>query len=190
MGFLYGPVDQTRSVPSIRYGVIGTEQGVRRFRQWSERIRGLVDIPRPGPRSRAVEPQHVLFPGFAAAFHADLPQDPACVICDISSLDIDHSLRLENRHEAVHETVDLFVSRLIAENNRMESPPALWFVVVPEIVYRLGRPRSVVRKADRIAGKVTISLNLRVDFNCNQLYSATKSVRLKYTSMQHIIVAS
>lgn len=30
--FLYGPVGDTNQVKSIRYGVIGTSEGVRRFR--------------------------------------------------------------------------------------------------------------------------------------------------------------
>src|SRR3546814_13679089 len=62
--FLYGPVGETKQLPAIRYGVIGTPDGVRRFRAWSKTMAGFIDIPPPGPRSRAVEPQHVTFPGF------------------------------------------------------------------------------------------------------------------------------
>src|SRR3546814_7780845 len=34
--FLYGPVGETKQLPAIRYGVIGTPDGVRRFRAWSK----------------------------------------------------------------------------------------------------------------------------------------------------------
>jgi hypothetical protein len=155
--FLYGPVGDEVLLPTIRYGLIGTKEGVRRFRAWSSKLRGFINIPAPGPRSRLVEPQHVPFPGFSAAFHSEWPQEPTSLISDVDPLEIDALLKLENRHEAIHRTVELFVSRLIAENNRAENPPHLWFVVIPEIVYQLGRPKSVVRKADRIRGLVSIS---------------------------------
>jgi hypothetical protein len=155
--FLYGPPDESGRLLSIRYGVIGTPEGVRRFRSWATSVSHLIDIPKPGPRFRAVEPQHVPFPGFAEAFHADWPAEPPYVIEDLSAPQIDRLLRIGNRHEAVRSTVDVFVSRLIAENNRLENPPSLWFVIIPENVYRFGRPLSVVRKADRIPGSITIS---------------------------------
>lgn len=155
--FLYGPVDNTQELPAVRYGVIGTPTGVRRFKVWARSMSGFIDIPTPGPRSRAVEPQHVPFPGFAAAFHAEWPVEPSRVIDGLDLDDIQRTLRIANRHEAVRKTVDIFVSRLIAENNRLERAPQFWFVVIPERVYELGRPKSTVRRDDRVAGAVTIS---------------------------------
>lgn len=155
--YLYGPVGDTKHLPSIRYGVIGTADGVRRFKDWAQSMAGFIDIPAPGPRSRAVEPQHVPFPGFAEAFHATWPVEPPCVIDNLDPDEIERTLRIANRHEAVRSTVDMFVSRLVAENNRLESAPQFWFVVIPEKVYELGRPKSTVRRDDRVAGAVTIS---------------------------------
>jgi len=99
----------------------------------------------------------VPFPGFAEAFHAEWSETPAAVVADLDAEVIDKALHLANRHEAVRKAVDLFVSRLVTENNRLEYPPAVWFVVIPEAVYELGRPKSSVRKGERIAGDVTIS---------------------------------
>lgn len=155
--FLFGPVGAAGDIPAIRYGVIGTGEGVRRFRAWSQKIASPIAIPLPGPRSRAVEPQHVPFPGFAAAFGAAWPVNPTAVIDDLDSQEIERALRIDNRFEAIRATVDLFVSRLVQQNNRAENPPAFWFVVIPEDVYRLGRPQSVVPKAERVAGDVSIS---------------------------------
>jgi hypothetical protein len=155
--FLYGPIEDSTRPPSIRYGVIGTPEGVRRLRAWSRRMASFIDVPPPGPRSRAIEPQHVPFPGFAQAFHAAWPIDPPCLIDDLDSAQIERTLKLANRHEAVRNTVDLFVSRLISENNRLERAPDFWFVVIPEAVYTLGRPQSMVRKAERVTGTVTIT---------------------------------
>jgi len=155
--FLYGPVGDVDQLRVVRYGVIGTKDGVRRFNLWSTTIRRYIPIPKPGPRSRPIEPQHVAFPGFREAFHAEWPLEPAHTIDDLDGTQIDRVLRIGNRHEAIRSTVDLFVNRLIDENNRLEHPPAVWFVVIPESVYRLGRPRSLVPKNQRVQGTVTVS---------------------------------
>ena len=155
--FLYGPVGDAAQLPSIRYGVIGTRDGVARFKKWASEMAGFIDIPEPGPRSRAVEPQHVPFPGFAAAFHADWPIEPPCMIDSLDPDEIDETLRIANRHEAVRKTVDMFVSRLVSENNRLENVPQFWFVVIPEKVYELGRPISTVRRDERVPGEVTLT---------------------------------
>jgi hypothetical protein len=155
--YLYGPVGDVTELPTIRYGVIGTGDGVRRFRSWAKALTGFIDVPPAGPRSRAGEPQHVPFPGFAEAFHADWPTEPTRTIADLDPAQIDRALKLANRHEAIRSTVDIFVTRLVAENNRIESPPAFWFVVIPETVYELGRPQSSVKKDERVLGAVTVS---------------------------------
>ncbi|HTD36840.1 MAG TPA: hypothetical protein VK669_04935 [Candidatus Limnocylindrales bacterium] len=155
--FLYGPVTNAADLPTVRYGAIGTADGVRRLCDWTRSVARFVDVPAPGPRSREIEPQHVPFPGFSAAFGAQWPATPVHMIDDIDPKDIHRCLRIENRYEAVHATVDLYVTRLVAANNRIENPPAFWFVVVPDEVYELGRPLSRVKKAERLAGSITIS---------------------------------
>lgn len=155
--FLFGPVDSSAKLSTTSFGAIGTPDGLRRFRKWSQQMAGYIETPKPGPRSRAVEPQHIPFPGFAEAFKSEWPVEPIATIEDLDPGEINRLLHIENRHEAVHAVVDQFVSRLIRENNRLENPPSFWFVVVPEIVYELGRPQSVVPKEDRTAGEVVIS---------------------------------
>src|SRR5262245_50379109 len=34
--YLYGPVDERADLKTVRYGVIGTPQGIERFRSWSK----------------------------------------------------------------------------------------------------------------------------------------------------------
>jgi len=155
--FLFGPVGEPAQLSMLRYGVIGTAEGIRRFQAWSTKVRTFIDVPAPSRQSKAVEAHHVPFPGFAAAFHAEWPKEPVCVIDDLDPVQIERLLRLSNRHDAIHRTVDLFASRLISENNRLENAPAFWFVIIPETVYDLGRPQSAVRKEDRIASAVGVS---------------------------------
>jgi hypothetical protein len=155
--FLFGPAGDPHEVPAIRYGVIGTADGVRRLESWVSKVSRFVPIPTPGPRSRQIEPQHVPFPGFGEAFHCQWPTSPAFAINDLDPAEIEKVLRLTNRYEAIHAAVDVYVSRLAKDHNRLENPPAFWYVVIPEIVYELGRPESIVPREQQIQGQVELS---------------------------------
>jgi hypothetical protein len=153
--FLYGPVDGGRS--AIRYGVIGTSQGVERFARWAETIKRYLAAPSPRPGARAVEPQHIPFPGFASAFNTYWPDKPTKVIQSIDAAAVSRALHIGNRNEAIKTAVDLYVHPLIAAAHRSEDMPNFWFVVIPEEVYELGRPQSRVPIAERVRGKVSLT---------------------------------
>lgn len=155
--YLFGPVEDTASISYIRYGVIGTHEGVRRFRRWAKTLSSFIPVPELGSGKRPVSPHHVPFPGFGEAFHAEWPIIPSTQISSLNADEIGRSLRISNRHEAIRNVVDLFVTPLIEENNRNENPPAFWFVVIPEEIYIMGRPESKVKIAERVKGKVAIS---------------------------------
>ena len=76
-----------------RYGVIGTREGVERFRRFSAKMRGYIPVPVPGSRSRKIEPQHVPFPGFQEAFNSEWPEKPAAVVQDIQLQEIEDTMR-------------------------------------------------------------------------------------------------
>lgn len=154
--YLYGPVDAGAAPRQVRYGFIGTSAGLERFRRWAEAVSTFVPVPSARRGAKALEPHHVPFPGFSEAFHAHWSSTPARVIADIDEKDLHRRMHIENRHEAIKAVVDVFVERLIAERKRDEDPPAFWYVVVPEFVYELGRPQSIVPKAQRIEGRVTL----------------------------------
>jgi hypothetical protein len=107
--YLFGPCDSQTRPTVTRYGVIGTREGVERFRRFSAKMRGYIPVPVPGPRSRKIEPQHVPFPGFQEVFNSEWPEKPAAVIQDIQLKEIEDTIRIQNRHEAIHGCVDLFV---------------------------------------------------------------------------------
>ncbi len=155
--YLFGPVDAGPQPRLMRYGVIGTPEGLRRFREWAVQASRFIDIPIPGPRSKGIEPHHVPFPGVSEAFHASWPVDPPRAIIDIDEQELSRTLHVENRHEAIKMAVDIFVSRLESDKNRHEDPPNFWYVVIPEFVYELGRPKSVVPPAERVPGKVRLT---------------------------------
>ena len=119
--YLYGPASSEAPVSEVRYGVIGTAPGVRRFHAWSRMVSGFIDIPEPTARSREIEPQHVPFPGFEQAFGARWSVKPAQTISDIDSTRLQDALKIGNRHEAITSAVGIYVDRLIAAQNRLVS---------------------------------------------------------------------
>lgn len=154
--FLYGPVTAKSDLPIIRYGVIGTKRGVERFNAWAVSVAGFIAPPQRSERARSTA-YHVPFPGFESAFGAAWPVRPAYTIDDISERDIESRIFIENRHEAIRATVDLYLERLIAANTKLENPPALWFVVIPQTVFQLGRPQSMVPRSLRVKGSITVT---------------------------------
>lgn len=154
--YLFGPVDAAPQPRPIRYGVIATPTGLRRFKEWAALIDDFIDVPPRGPKSKAVEAQHVAFPGFSEAFAATWSPEPTRTITDIDEAELHSRIRISNRHEAIKSVVDLFVERLVAEQKREEDPPAFWYVVIPEFIFELGRPLSTVPAAERVRGQVTM----------------------------------
>ncbi|WP_439401741.1 argonaute/piwi family protein [Bradyrhizobium sp. DASA03068] len=153
--YLYGPVDGGR--PDVHYGAIGTKSGVERLGRWAKAIAGFVNIPPPRKGAKAVEPQHIPFPGFSAAFNSNWPLQPKTVIDTIDSRTLHEALRISNRNEAIKAAVDLYVNALVARCDRIEDAPSFWFVIIPEEVYDLGRPLSRIPTKEKIQGKTRMS---------------------------------
>jgi hypothetical protein len=161
--FLYGPVDGGR--PEVQYGAIGTRAGLARLERWTSAAAGFLPPPPPRKGARLIEPQHVAYPGFAAAFNAPWPVKPRTTVATIDGEALAKALRIANRNEAIKAAVDIYITPLIAAASRMEDPPSFWFVVIPEEVYELGRPLSKVPAPERVQGRVrmTKSEALKVD---------------------------
>jgi hypothetical protein len=155
--YLFGPVDAADEPRQVRYGVIGTPTSLRRFKEWAAQVSSFIDVPGRGRMSKAIEAHHVAFPGFSEAFFATWPAEPSRTITDIDEQQLLNSMRISNRYEAIETAVDVYVDRLVAERNRDEDPPSFWYVVIPEFIYELGRPQSIVSVADRIPGKITVT---------------------------------
>jgi hypothetical protein len=149
--FLFGPVDGGR--PPLNFGVIGTKEGVERFRRWMTGVNSYI----APPEGQENDPQHVPFPGFAAAFASGWPERPGRVIDTIDGAALSNALHIGNRNEAIKLAVDQYVEPLIKAADQAEDPPRFWFVVIPEEVYKLGRPQSKVSTAERVKGQIKIS---------------------------------
>jgi hypothetical protein len=130
---LFGPFDKGL-VNNFSVGIIGTPEGIRRCKSWLYKINKPIyhptrDVARP------------FFPGFEEVFGVSINLNA------IPELPVDEKLlglfyRYDDPHVRVSEIVDLYADQLLKYIKEGERIPRLWFVVIPDIVYTLCRPKS------------------------------------------------
>lgn len=141
--FLFGPLAEKKP-SSMRVGVVGTPAGIARYRGWVRRITGFLPAARPD----AVH--QVAFPGFEATFRTPWPENPVVELA-ISPHEISRKLRLSDRHVGLYDVVSLFEEPIRERLRSDDDQVDLWYVVVPEEVYTLGRPLSRVPFVERVS---------------------------------------
>ncbi len=145
--FLFGPMDDKQHPPQLRYGIIGPAMAIARFKAWSLRARG------PLPAKDASKAHHTAWPGFEATFRCEWP-DEAIAEIPVSDEALTKAIHIGDRHEAIYRAVQLYEKPILDYLSSNEVRPALWFVVIPEEVYRLGRPLSEVTRSERTPSQV------------------------------------
>ena len=127
--------------------MIGTQGGIGRFLSWAERIQYPIHdnkVSRPP------------FPGFEAAFGIPFSLKPVfrVTVDDRELLDACH---IDDRHQRVNRAVRLYTDRIRATLREEEARADVWFVIVPEEVYRCCRPESVIDKDLRLKSEGAVS---------------------------------
>lgn len=136
--FLYGPYKEAHR-RDISVGVVGTEQGIALFRSWLKSICRRVRVPKAKAREKAFRPHLSDFPGLEEAFGIRASPDDL-VSYQLDLADIERMTALENHHEAVSRTVDLFLAPIEAHARDEERTVDVWVLAVPEIVFDSCRP--------------------------------------------------
>ena len=140
---LFGPPEKPMG---IHYGVIGTPDGLRQFEAWAERLLGTIDADPKVASS-------VMFPGFETAFRTPWEITPR-VRLEIDLDVLDARVKNTDPHQRVFDTVDLFADPIRRWTLEEDIKVAVWFVVIPEEVWKLCRPRSTISRADGIEPEV------------------------------------
>ncbi len=140
--FLFGPIVD-RKPSQIRAGVVGTPKGVSIFRTWLENANRLI----PAVSDQSIH--QFAFPGFEAAFRTPWPSIPAVEIA-VSSTDVANSIRQSDRYRAIYETVTLFERPIRRQLREDDAQVDVWFVVIPDEVWRLGRPFSRLTRTEAV----------------------------------------
>ena len=136
---LYGPPSEDGQPKEIRYGLIGTENGLALFEKWLKRIQGYIPSKNPD------KAHFHYWPGFSAAFNTEWPTIPLSrYVIDGEALS--KNIRLSDRYHAVYEAAGLFSDTISAHCREEDRQPDLWFAIVPDEVFEYGRPQSSVPK--------------------------------------------
>lgn len=139
--FMFGPLEERRP-SSMRIGVVGTPAGIELYKEWVRAITGFIPAARP-------DALHQLgYPGFEAVFRTTWPVEPVAEL-PISTSDISKSLRISDRHVGIFEAVSLFEGAIRNKLRLDDVGVDVWFVVIPEEVYILGRPQSRIPFLER-----------------------------------------
>lgn len=147
--FAFGPLQSIPGKSALRFGVIGTAAAHKRFDRWVEGVRN-------GIRCEEPKAHRMSWPGFAAVFESEWPEEPlARVIVDGDR--VLEAIRRGNRREGVYEAVSLFEEAIVQYLERDELQPDFWFVVIDEEVRKLGRPEQVVPVVVRTQSKLPMS---------------------------------
>jgi hypothetical protein len=148
---LYGPYANPFAGGSLRIGLISTIDGEACYTSWVQRA-GRVIAP-----LKKDDPNHTIFPGFSTFFRAAWPAAPAAKII-VDAVALSHAIRMEDRHQAIFKAVSIYadaIAQFIREQS--ETSVDLWIVVIPEEVYRLGRPQSKVSKDERLEAELLMN---------------------------------
>jgi hypothetical protein len=95
-------------------------------------------------------PNHTVFPGFEALYGSVLPAAPVSFL-ELKAEEIHAALFQKDRYQAIHQTVSLYANAIKQHLQRgSETPVNVWFAVIPEEIYQLGRPTSRVSKDDAL----------------------------------------
>jgi len=132
---LFGPLDESKPY-GIKAGVIGTETGIKCFERWVEWVQRPVFNATP-----------VLgrppFPGFETVFRSLWNTKPLLALT-VMDAEIDEHLYLDEPHLRVFGTVGVFAKKMLEAIREETEKPELWFVVVPDRVWKYCRPKSTV----------------------------------------------
>ena len=139
--FMFGPLDERRP-SSMRIGVVGTPSGIELYKAWVKAITGFIPAARPDALHQ------ISFPGFEAVFRTPWSVQPVAEL-PISPNDISKSLRISDRHVGIFETVSLFEGAIRNKIRMDDATVDVWFVIIPEEVYALGRPQSRIPFSER-----------------------------------------
>ena len=146
---LFGPLDKGKP-HGLRAGVVGTREGLRRFRDYVKRIQ-LPIVSDARHRNRPV------FPGFEAIY--GIPWNPVPHLeREINETELLKRVNLDDRHIRVFQTVDLFAGEILDAHGKDDEKADVWFLVVPDILYQNCRPRSFVGKFDQVKAEGKIGL--------------------------------
>src|ERR1044072_815277 len=144
---LFGPLDRGKL-----YGVKAAN-GIKIYQDWVKKISSpIMDLDDKG----RIKENRPLFPGFKAAYGIEWNPDPFQTVV-IPDGEIEKYVYLDDAHQRVYKTVDVYAQRILNALSKEDKTPDIWFVVIPEIIYKNCRPLSKIKKELLVEANSAIS---------------------------------
>jgi hypothetical protein len=140
---LFGPYDRKAAQYGITVGVVGTSEGVDRFTRWLASIQGPV-------RNPTAKRERPMFPGFEAVFGIKFEPKPVQT-CILDKNKLTTLLHYDDRHRRVYDTATLYANPIMTALKEEEHQPDIWFIIVPDELYKVCRPKQNVGRAVRVS---------------------------------------
>ncbi|MBL7914387.1 MAG: hypothetical protein JNL49_05015 [Bacteroidia bacterium] len=132
---LFGPLNK---IFGIKSGVVATKEGLDIFKKYVSHIQKPIfnsnNITRP------------MFPGFEAVFDCKWNTE-SIIYKEVTNEEIGKLLYNDSTHKRTYDLVTLFINKIIAANKNEDEKVDVWFVIVPDDIYKYCRPNSVLPKA-------------------------------------------
>lgn len=137
---LFGPFTRDTIVGQINIGIIGPQEQRKYVLDYLKKIHKpvfstSVDIARP------------FFPGLEAALGIHINFKTVQEI-DIERKEIDNYLSYSDSHQRVFNLTDLYSSKLKSYYDKESIPVTVWFVAIPDEIYKYGKPKSKIPSAE------------------------------------------
>src|SRR5690606_27852282 len=132
---LFGPLN---NLYGIKSGVVATKDGLSIFKDY------LNNIQRPIYNANNIT--RPMFPGFEAVFGCKWETE-SIVFKEVANEEIKKLLYNDSTHKRTYDLVSLFINKIIEANKNEDEKVDVWFVIVPDDIYKYCRPNSVLPKA-------------------------------------------
>lgn len=145
---LFGPFFKDKIKGQINIGIIGPQKQREYLIEYLKSIHKPIfslknDVARP------------FFPGLESIFGVHINFNNVNEV-EVPESEIITYLHYEDGHQRVHNLTNLYAERLAKYSKEEESPVSMWFVVIPDDIYKFGRKNSKIPKD---SANIKIGLN-------------------------------
>lgn len=131
---LFGPLNQ---IYGIKTGIIATQVGLEKFKKFLKQLQKPIynynNTTRP------------MFPGFEAAFNCKW-EPKNFSYKKITDEEIGKFLYNESTHKRTYDLVTIFIEKIVSASKNDEERVDVWFIIVPDEIYKYCRPNSALPK--------------------------------------------
>jgi hypothetical protein len=130
---LFGPFNKNK-INNFTIGIVGTPQGISRMKTWIGKfLKPIMPLKRDVAKP--------MYPGFEAIFGVTINLNSTIEIA-LDESKLSEFYRYSDPYVRVANMVDMYVDKLVEAKGDDKPPVNLWFVVIPDEVYKYGRVKS------------------------------------------------